>query len=128
MPTTSSRKWVVPVLCLILGFAFLAVFWIAGNPRAGLGSMAIMVAYGALLLFGGDTELLRTLRGQAPDERYGMFDLRATAIAGTVTFFVLIGGTMYELAREGDPSPYVLILAVAGVTYLASLYWLHRRS
>ncbi len=40
----------MPLVCALLGFAFLAVFWISGNPGAGLGSLAVMVAYGLLLL------------------------------------------------------------------------------
>ena len=128
MPTTNNKGWAVPLVCVLLGLAFLAVFWISGNPGAGLGSLAVMVAYGLLLLLGGRSEIVRTLRGQAPDERYGMFDLRATAITGTVTLSVLVGATLYELARGQDPSPYVTIIAIAAVTYLAALLWLRWRS
>ena len=124
MPTTNNKGWAVPLVCVLLGLAFLAVFWISGNPGAGLGSLAVMVGYGLLLLVGGRSEIVRTLRGQAPDERYGMFDLRATAITGTVTLSVLVGATLYELARGQDPSPYVTIIAIAAVTYLAALLWL----
>ena len=128
MPTTNNKGWAVPLVCVLLGLAFLAVFWISGNPGAGLGSLAVMVGYGLLLLVGGRSEIVRTLRGQAPDERYGMFDLRATAITGTVTLSVLVGGALYQLARGQDPGPYVLIIAIAAVTYLASLLWLRWRS
>ncbi|MDQ3286532.1 MAG: hypothetical protein M3P92_12700 [Actinomycetota bacterium] len=129
MPTTNTKKkWVTPLVCVLLGLVFLAVLWASGNPGAGLGSLAIMAGYGLLLSMGGRSEIVRTLRGQAPDERYGMFDLRATAITGTVTLSVLVGGALYELARDGDPSTYVLIIAVAAVTYLASLLWLGWRS
>jgi predicted MFS family arabinose efflux permease len=128
MPTTNTKRWAVPLVCVLLGLAFLAVFWISGNPGAGLGSLAVMVGYGLLLLVGGRSEIVRTLRGQAPDERYGMFDLRATAITGTVTLSVLVGATLYELARGQDPSPYVTIIAIAAVTYLAALLWLRWRS
>jgi hypothetical protein len=128
MPMTNNKGWAVPLVCVLLGLAFLAVFWISGNPGAGLGSLAVMVGYGLLLLVGGRSEIVRTLRGQAPDERYGMFDLRATAITGTVTLSVLVWGTLYQLAQGQDPGPYVLILAIAAVTYLASLLWLRWRS
>ena len=128
MPTTNNKGWAVPLVCVLLGLAFLAVFWISGNPGAGLGSLAVMVGYGLLLLLGGRSEIVRTLRGQAPDERYGMFDLRATAITGTVTLSVLVGGALYQLARGQDPGPYVLIIAISAVTYLASLLWLRWRS
>lgn len=85
-----------------MGFAFLGVFWVAGDLGAGLGSFAVMVGYGLLLLLGGRSDMVRTLRGEAPDERYGMFDLRATAITGTVTTFILIGGALYELAQGNN--------------------------
>src|SRR4028119_321164 len=127
MPT-NNRGWAVPLVCVLLGLSFLTVFWSSGNPGAGLGSLAVMVAYGLLLLVGGRSEIVRTLRGQAPDERYGMFDLRATAITGTVTLSVLVGATLYELARGQDPAPYVLIIAIAAVTYLCALLWLRWRS
>ena len=128
MPTTSTKRWAAPLLCLLMGFAFLVAFWIAGNPGAGLGPFAVMVGYGVLLLVGGRSEIVRVLRGQAPDERYRMFDLRASAITGTVTLSILIGGFFYELARGNDGNPYGLILGIAGVTYLASLFWLRWRS
>ena len=118
----------MPLVCVLLGLAFLTVFWISGNPGAGLGSLAVMAGYGLLLLLGGRSEIVRTLRGQAPDERYGMFDLRATAITGTVTLSVLVGGALHQLARGQDPGPYVLIIAIAALTYLASLLWLRWRS
>lgn len=128
MPTTSTKRWAVPLLSLLLGLAYLAAFWVAGNPGAGLGPLAIMVGYGVLLLVGGRSEIVRVLRGQPADERYRMFDLRANAIAGTVTLSILVGGFFYELARGHDGSPYGLILGVAGVTYLAALLWLRWRS
>ena len=61
MPMTKTKGWAVPLLCVLLGLAFLTVFWIAGNPGAGLGSLAIMIGYGLLLLVGGRSEIVRTL-------------------------------------------------------------------
>lgn len=128
MPRTYDKRWVVPLLCLFLGLAYLGAFWLAGNPGAGVGPFAIMVGYGLLLLLGGRSEIVRVLRGQPSDERYRMFDLKASAIAGTVTLSILIGGLFYELAQGHYGNPYGLILAVAGVTYIASLFWLRWRS
>ncbi len=128
MQTKSTKRWAVPLLCLLLGFAFLVAFWVSGNPGAGLGPFAVMAGYGALLLVGGRSEIVRVLRGQAPDERYRMFDLRASAITGTVTLSILTGGFFYELARGQDGNPYGLILAAAGVTYIATLLVLRWRS
>lgn len=123
-----TKAWMVPLLCLLIGVAFLVAFWIGGNPGSGVGALAVMVGYGVLLLVGGRSEIVRVLRGQPADERYRMFDLRASAITGTVTLTVLIGGLFYELAQGRDGNPYGLILAVAGVTYLVALSALRWRS
>lgn len=128
MQTTSARKWAVPLLCLILGVAYLVAFWLGGNLGAGIGGLAVMVAYGALLLAGGRSETIRTLRGQPTDERWRMFDLRATAFAGTIVITVLIGGFLYEMAQGQDGNPYSLLAAVAGISYIAALLWLRWRS
>lgn len=128
MQTTSTKKWAVPLLCLILGVAYLVAFWLGGNLGAGIGGLAVMVAYGALLLAGGRSETIRTLRGQPIDERWQMFDLRASAFAGTIVITVLIGGFLYEMARGQDGNPYSLLAAVAGISYIAALLWLRWRS
>jgi hypothetical protein len=116
------------IFSVLLGFAFFAAFWVASNPGAGLGPFAIMVAHGVLLLVGGRSEILRGPRGQPADECYRMFDLRASAITGTVTLSILTGGFFYELAQGHSGNPYGLVLGAAGVTYLAALLVLRWRS
>lgn len=82
---TGGARWGVPLFCVLLGVAHLVVFWISGNPVAGIGPFAIMVAYGALLFFGGRSDGLRVLRDQPPDQRYAPLHIRAMAFAGLVT-------------------------------------------
>ncbi len=82
----------MPLFCLLLGLAYLAVFWLSGNPGAGVGPFAIVLGYGLLMLLGGRSEIVRVLRGQPSDQRYRMFDQKASAITGTVTLSILIGG------------------------------------
>ncbi len=41
------------------------LLWIGGDPGGGLVSLAIMTAFGALFLFGGRSETIRGLRGDA---------------------------------------------------------------
>jgi len=101
----STKRWAEPLLRLLLGFAFLAAFWVAGNSAAGLGPFAIMLAYVVLLLVGGRSEIVRVLRGQPADERYRMFNLCASAITGTVTLSILTGEFFYELARGHNGNP-----------------------
>lgn len=128
MQTANGKRWAVPLLCLFFGAAYLVVFWIAGNPGAGLGPFAIMVGYGALLFFGGRSEVVRVLRGWPSDERYRMFGMRAFAFAGAVMMSILIGGFFYELAQGRVANPYGLILAAGGVSYVVALVWLDERS
>lgn len=128
MQTTRTRGWVVPLFCLLAGVAYLVAFWLGGNLGAGVVPFLIMFAYGALLLFGGRSETIRVLRGQPSDERWQMFDLRASAYTGFVVIAVLIGSFFYEVARGQFGNPYGLILAIGGLTYLASLLWLRWRA
>jgi hypothetical protein len=127
MPTRSAR-WGVPLSCLLLGIAYLVVFWVSGNPVAGIGPFAIMVAYGALLFFGGRSDILRVLRGQPPDERYASLNIRAMAFAGLVTISAVLGLFFYEISQGRTDTPYGVIGAVAAVAYIGSLLVLGRRS
>lgn len=127
MPTKSAR-WGVPLFCLLLGVAYLVVFWISGNPVAGVGPFAIMVAYGALLFFGGRSDILRVLRGQPPDERYASLHVRATAFAGLVTISAVLGLFFYEISQGRTDNPYGVIGAIAAFAYIASLLILRWRS
>jgi hypothetical protein len=128
MQTTNAKKWAVPLFCLFLGIAFLVVFWIAGNPGAGVGPLVIMVGYGALLLFGGRSEIIKVLRDQPSDERYRMFNLRASVFSYCLVIALVLGGFFYEIARGQDGSPYSLIGAVGGIGYIAALLVLRWRA
>jgi len=48
-------KWLVPLFSVALGIVLLAAQWLGGDPGSGLESLAIMTAFGALILFGGRT-------------------------------------------------------------------------
>ena len=48
----NRSKWFQPLFAVGLGLLFLAAMWIGGDPRGGLYSLAVMVAFGALILFG----------------------------------------------------------------------------
>ena len=56
-------KWFQPGLAVVLGLVMLAAEWVGGHPGAGVGSFAIMATFGALLAFGGGSEMVRELRG-----------------------------------------------------------------
>jgi hypothetical protein len=95
--------------------------WIGGNPLSGLGSLAIMTAFGALLLLGGRSETIRGLRGDGRDERFRQIDIHATAIAGLAVITAIIIAFVVELARGHNGSPYTWLGAIAGLAYLGAL-------
>jgi len=67
-------------------------------PLGGLGSLAIMTAFGALLLIGGRSETIRGLRGDESDERFRQMDVHASAIAGLTVITPIIVAFVVELA------------------------------
>ena len=122
-------KWLVPGFSVALGLVYLAVQWANGDPGGGLVSLAIMVAFAAVLVgFSSRSSAVEVMRNPRADERSAMLDLRATACAGLVVIIAIIAAVFYELARGGDPSPYAQLGAVGGVAYLVALFVLQRRS
>ena len=123
----SRSKWFQPLFAVALGVAFLTAMWIGGNPRDGVYALAVMIAFGALILLGGRSETVRGLRGDGRDERFRQIDLAATALAGIVLITAIIGAFLVEVARGHDGSPYAALGAVAGVAYLVAVIALRAR-
>ncbi len=94
----------------------------------GVTMMAVMVVYGAVLLPGGRSEVVRVLRAEPSDERWQAFDVKASAVAGGVAAVGLFSMRLYEFARGGTGMPYALLLALYGLSYVAALLVLRRRS
>ncbi|MBE2318076.1 hypothetical protein DVA67_018995 [Solirubrobacter sp. CPCC 204708] len=120
-------RWFMPLFCLFLGALMFAAFAIGDNVGQGAISLAIMAALGAVFLLGRRSETLRGLGGPGRDERWAMIDLRATAVAGTTVMIAVIAGFIVEVARGEDGSPYALLGAIGGVTYVAAVAWLRAR-
>jgi len=78
----TRTEWFLPAFSVTLGLVMLTAQWSAGNRDSGLGSLGIMVAFGALVLFGGPSETIRGLRSDGRDERFRELDIHATAFAG----------------------------------------------
>ena len=117
----ARSKWFVPLFAVALGVVMFVAQWIGGNPLSGLGSLAIMTAFGALILLGGRSETIRGLRGDGRDERFRQIDIHATAIAGLAVITAIIIAFVVELARGHNGSPYAWLGAIAGLAYLIAI-------
>ena len=117
----AKTKWFLPLFAVGLGLVMLVAQWIGGNPLAGLGSLGIMSAFAAVVLFGGRSETIRGLRGDGRDERFRAIDMQATAIAGLAVITAIIVAFVVEIARGQSGHPYDWLGAVAGLAYLAAI-------
>ena len=117
----ARSKWFLPLFSVALGTVIFAAQWIGGHPLGGLASLAIMTAFGGLVLLGGRSETIRGLRGDGGDERFRQMDLHATALSGLVVIVAIIVAFVVEMARGHDGSPYTWLGAIAGLTYLIAI-------
>jgi len=124
----TRSKWFLPLFSVALGFVMLAAMWIGGDLSTGLQSLAIMTAFGALILFGGRSETIRGLRGDGRDERFRQIDIHATALAGIAVITAIIVAFGVELARGHDGQPYAWLGAIGGLAYLVAIVVLRLRS
>jgi hypothetical protein len=124
----TKSKWFIPALAVALGIVMFSAQWVGGHPVAGLGSLGIMAAFGALFLFGGRSETIRGLRGDGRDERFQQIDVHATAIAGMAVITAIIIAFVVELAQGHDGSPYAWLGAIGGLAYIIAIAVLRWRS
>lgn len=117
----TRSKWFVPLFSVALGIVLFAAQWIGGDPGSGLESLAIITAFGAVILFGGRSETIRGLRGDGRDERFRMIDIHATALAGLAVILAIIVACIVELAKGHNGNPYAWLGAIGGVTYLVAI-------
>ena len=114
----TNSKWFLPLFAVALGLVFFVAQWIGGSPASGLQSLAVMTAFGVLVLLGGRSETIRGLRGDGRDERFRQMDIQATALAGSVLIAAIIIAFVVEIARGQDGAPYSWLGAIGGVAYL----------
>jgi hypothetical protein len=117
----TRSKWFLPLFSLALGLVVFAAQWAGGDPNGGLVSLGILVAFGAVFLFGGRSETIRGLRGDGRDERFSQIDVHATAFAGVAVIVAIIAGFVVELARGQDGLPYAWLGGVGGLAYLGAV-------
>jgi len=114
-------RWLLPLFSLGLGMVICLASWLGGQLGAGLISLAILAAFGlVILLLTGRSE---TVRGMTVgrDERFAQIDLRATALAGMVVLVTLIVAWLVALARGQNGNPYDWLLAISGLSYLLAI-------
>jgi hypothetical protein len=116
------NRWFIPLFSTALGVLILGAFVIADDVATGLACLGLMMVVGGVFLFGGRrSETLAGLGGPGRDERWELIDLRATAFAGTVLIFALIGCWLWAIADGGDGSPYRQLMAVTGIAYIVGV-------
>ena len=115
---------------LVGGGAVAAAAWAAGHPGVAAVVLGAYVALGAIAFIwsGGKGDVAAIMRAGA-DERQRSIDLRATAMAGTVTGCVTFVGAIFNIARTGgDPGAYGVVCLAFGISYGVGLAVLRRRA
>ncbi len=120
-------KWVVPLFSVALGITVLVAQAIGNHLGSGLVSLGIMVAFGAVFLFGGRSETIRGLRGDGRDERFARMDLLASWFAGMAILVAVLVAFIVEMARGRDGNPFTWLAAIGGVSYIAAVLVLRWR-
>jgi hypothetical protein len=114
-------RWFMPAFCLALGVVVLAAAWLGGQPGVGVLGLAVMAAFGlVILLLTGRSETIRGLT-TGRDERFAQIDLKATAVAGLVLILTLIVAWLVEIARGHSGQPYDWLAAIGGLAYVAAI-------
>lgn len=124
-----TSRWAMPAIAVVIGGGGgLAAAAIGGKPLLGLGFLAIMCVYAAVLAFGRRSQTVRTLAGTPDDERLDQLDARAQLFSGHVVLFAVLAAFLVEIARGQDGSPYYQLAFASGVSYVAALLWLRPRA
>jgi hypothetical protein len=123
----TRSKWFLPAFSLVLGLVMLAVSWLGGSLSQGVISLAVLAAFGLVVLLAGRSETVRGLRGDGRDERFAQIDLQATALSGLAVIVALIVAWLVATARGQSGNPYGWLLAIAGLTYVLAVAWFRWR-
>ncbi len=127
MPDRTNR-WAMPAIAVLVGGIGLAAAAIGSEPLLGLGFLAIMCIYAAVLAFGRRSQTVRTLAGTPDDERLDQLDARAQLFSGHVVLLAVLAAFVVEIARGQDGSPYHQLAFAGGLSYVAALLWLRSRA
>jgi len=113
--------WLLPLIYVALGVVILVAQAISGDTQSGVLWFTVMTGVAALYALGGRYEVIRQARGDFEDERDASINRKAMAATGTTLVIVLTACIVFELARGNNPTPYSMLMAIGGVTYIAAL-------
>jgi amino acid permease len=125
----STRRWLVPGLCVLLAIAYTVVFLMHDQPMLAVIGAGVMLAFGlVLVIFSRRSETVALLREDAPDERRALITTKAAA----TTMYVMVGVSVVmafvQLARGVSPGPWGVICSIGGAVFIVSLAYESRRS
>jgi hypothetical protein len=134
MPDTSAHhshrpsvRWVVPLTAVVIGIAYLVAGVLGDNLTFGVGGLLLMLVIAlAFVVAARRSETVAGLMDRR-DERINAIDAGAGLFAGMTVLVALLVMFVVEIARGHDGSPYDLLAALGGVSYVAALVYLRFR-
>lgn len=125
---TRGQRWTVPVLGLVIGVGYVAVFLARHDPGMAVAGFVIMAAYVLVLVLASRrSEAAALLRGETTDERRHAITQRASVVTLHVLLVALLAGFVTELVRGHSGHPWDLLCALLGGTYILSTVFFSRR-
>lgn len=122
MTRMMRSRWMLPILCLAIGGAYMVAAGIGGRLELGAEMFGVAALFAVALVLGRRNETVRGFtQADARDERFAALDLRATAVAGTAIAVAIGVGFIVALARGDNGEPYVWLGALEGIAYLVAL-------
>jgi hypothetical protein len=125
----TMNNWNVQLIAMLaITAAVFGVFWAAEGIEDAWPGAAILIGFIAILHVGrGRSDTLTVMSGVG-DERTRSLYTRAVAFVGSVMAFLLPGWWLVTVA-QGDPNTTLTVLcAIFGVTFIAAVAVLARRS
>jgi hypothetical protein len=119
--TLRGHRGATPLVLVLGGGAVVAATWIGGSHAWAIAATVVyaVLAVIAYVWAGGTGDVAANLRAGG-DERQRSVDRDATAITALAMIAVALVGAIVALGRTGDPGPYGVMCAVAGIAYAVS--------
>jgi len=123
----SRQRWLIPAVALLIGVVYLVAGCLGADLSFGVVGLLIMTGTAiALLVLGHYSETVAGLLDRR-DERINSLDMQASMVAGMAVIAAVIAGFVIEIARGQDGSPYSMLGAIGGGSYVIALVVLRLR-